>query len=89
MTEEEVADMPDDKELNVIIENLCNSKAGEFRMLGYEQVTGRDIWECVNDKYHKTGVPALHKVVNDILSLKTNQFMNWMTLRVYRGDPLL
>lgn len=80
---------PDENELNKVIENLCNSKAEEFRMLGYEHVTGREIWDCVNDKYHKTGVPALHKVVNDILSLKATQFMNWMTLRVYRGDPLL
>jgi hypothetical protein len=89
MTEEEIDEIPGGEELNGIIEGLCNSKAGEFRMLGYEQVTGQDIWNCVSDKYHKTGTPALHKIVNDILSLKTTQFMNWMTMRVYRGDPLL
>lgn len=89
MTEEVQDGAPDEQELNALIENLCNSKAAEFRMLGYEHVTGREIWDCVNDKYHKSGVPSLHKVVNDILSLKATQFMNWMTLRVYRGDPLL
>lgn len=88
MTEEIKDDIPDDEELNGLIENLCKSKAEEFRMLGYEHVTGQDIWECVSDKYQKTGVPALHKIVNDILSLKTTQFMNWMTLQVYRGNPL-
>lgn len=75
-------------ELNRTIEELCGSKAEEFRMLGYEQVTGEDIWNCVSDKYHKTGRPPLHRVVNDILSLKVTQFMNWMTMNIYRGTHL-
>ena len=74
-------------ELNEIIENLCNSKSDEFIKLGYEHVTGKNIWDCISDKYQKTGYPALHQVVNDILSLKTTQFMNWMTMRAYKGAP--
>lgn len=74
-----------DEELNVMIESLCQSKAEEFRMLGYEHVEGQEIWACVSDKYHKTGQPALHQIVNDILSLKVTQFMNFMTLNAYRG----
>jgi hypothetical protein len=74
-------------ELNEVIENICNSKAEEFRMLGYEHVTGREVWECVSDKYHKLGTPPLHKIVNDILSLKVTQFMNWMTMSIYKTDP--
>ncbi|MDQ1912432.1 post-transcriptional regulator [Paenibacillus sp. GD4] len=73
-----------DEELNRTIEEICLSKAQEFRMLGYEQVSGMDIWECVSDKYHKTGMPPLHRVVNDILSLKVTQFMNWMTISMYK-----
>lgn len=72
-------------ELNAMIEDLCESKAEEFRLLGYENVTGLDIWECVSEPYHKTGQPALHQIVNDILSLKVTQFMNYMTLNAYRG----
>lgn len=68
------------------VEDLCNSKAEEFRLIGYEHVTGEEIWECIQDKYAKTGMPALHRVVNDILSLKSTQFMNWMTLSVLRDD---
>ncbi|MDF2934857.1 MAG: post-transcriptional regulator [Paenibacillaceae bacterium] len=75
----------DEAKLNAMIEELCISKAKEFRLIGYEHVTGEDIWDCVNEKYKKNGDPALHKVVNDILSLKSTQFMNWMTLSVYRG----
>lgn len=75
-------------DLNVVIEDMCRSKAEEFRMLGYEHVTGQEIWECVSDKYHKTGVPPLHRVVNDILSLKVTQFMNWMTMSIYKDRPI-
>lgn len=76
----------DNEELNIMIEQLCLSKAEEFKLLGYEHVSGKEIWNCVNDKYKK-GTPALHQIVNDILSLKTTQFMNWMTMSAYKGIP--
>jgi hypothetical protein len=80
--------MLSEEQLNIVVEELCISKAEEFSMLGYENVTGREIWECINDRY-KEGTPLLHEVVNDILSLKTTQYMNWMTMNVvYRGAPL-
>jgi hypothetical protein len=72
-------------ELNEMIEGLCNSKAEEFRMIGYEHVTGREVWDCVSDKYEKKGYPPLHQIVNDILSLKSTQFMNWMTMSIYKN----
>lgn len=83
--EEEAEVVLSDLELNEIIENLCLSKVEEFVLLGYEHVTGKEIWDCVSDKYRKTGVPSLHQIVNDILSLKSTQFMNWMTISMYRG----
>ncbi|OBR65813.1 hypothetical protein A7K91_17410 [Paenibacillus oryzae] len=67
------------------IEELCCSKAEEFRMLGYEHVAGKDVWECVSARYAKTGQPALHRIVNDILSLKATQFMNALTLNAMKG----
>ncbi len=73
-------------DMNRMIEELCESKAEEFRLLGYEQVTGADIWECVSDGYRKTGMPPLYAVVNDILSLKVTQYMNFITLNLYRGE---
>lgn len=71
------------EELNEVIEQLCHSKAKEFRMFGYEQVTGEDIWHCVSSRYTE-GIPALYKVVNDILSLKSTTFMNWLTMQIYK-----
>jgi len=75
------------EELDVMIEELCNSKAEEFWLLGYEHVDGKEIWDCVNAKYAKTGQPELHQLVNDILSLKITQFMNFMTLSAFKGNP--
>ncbi|MFX3634876.1 MAG: post-transcriptional regulator [Candidatus Pristimantibacillus sp.] len=75
-----------DEELSEVFEQLCLSKAEEFQLIGYEHVTGKEVWECVNSKYIKTGQPELHQVVNDILSLKVTKFMNFMTLSAYRGN---
>lgn len=83
----ELAD-PDElteEELNKVIEQLCNSKAEEFRLIGYEHVEGREIWDCVSEQYNKTGTPSLNRIVNDILSLKVTKFMNWMTISAYKG----
>lgn len=88
MSEHDSAAGPEleEAELNRMIEQLCESKAEEFRLLGYEQVQGPDVWECVSDKYYKKGTPPLHEIVNDILSLKVNQYMNFITLNLYRGE---
>ncbi|GAB6990922.1 post-transcriptional regulator [Paenibacillus pini] len=73
-------------ELEGAIESMCQSKAEEFRLVGYEHVTSKDIWECVSSKYEKSGVPPLHQLVNDILSLKVLSFMNYMTISAYKGS---
>lgn len=86
--EDDAAEALEENELNEMIENLCNSKAEEFRMLGYEHVTGREVWECVSDKYEKKGYPPLHEMVNDILSLKVTQLMNYMTMSIYKKAQL-
>ncbi|WP_338134648.1 post-transcriptional regulator [Staphylospora marina] len=72
-----------EKELMRCIEDLCNSKAAEFRMYGYENVTGEQIWACVSENYRR-GWPRLNRLVNDIMSLKANRFMNWLMLSVYK-----
>ncbi|MBD3917792.1 hypothetical protein H8B09_03435 [Paenibacillus sp. PR3] len=69
-----------------MVQTLCESKAEEFRLIGYEHVEAEEVWTCVSSKYSKNGVPALHAVVNDILSLKATTFMNQMTLNAYRGS---
>ncbi|AJS57538.1 hypothetical protein UB51_02500 [Paenibacillus sp. IHBB 10380] len=78
---EEISNM----QFDVDIQMMCKSKAEEFRLIGYEHVTGKDIWTCVSSKYAKEGIPPLYKLANDILSLKVTSFMNFMTMSAYRG----
>lgn len=61
---------------------LCESKAEEFDLLGYENVTAEDVWECVTAAYKE--IPPLHRLVNDILSLKPTKYMNWLMLQMYK-----
>ncbi len=75
------------EERNEIIERLCSSKAEELQLLGYEHVTSKDVWQCVSARYVKQGEPQLHQLVSDILSLKPTQFMNYLMLSAYKGDP--
>ncbi|WP_047151235.1 post-transcriptional regulator [Aneurinibacillus tyrosinisolvens] len=63
---------------------LCRLKAQELSALGYEEIAEEEIWRCVSEKYKE--IPALHKVVNDILSLKPGRFMNWMTMQAFKGN---
>lgn len=67
------------------IEELCNSKAEEFCFYGYENITGEQIWACVSDNYRR-GWPRLNRLVNDIMSLKANRFMNWLMISVYKAE---
>lgn len=69
------------------IRQLCADKAAEFALYGYENVTSEEIWLCVSEAYSET-LPSLHRLVNDILSLKVTKFMNWMTLKAYKGIDL-
>lgn len=69
------------------IEQLCESKSEEFALMGYEHVTGKEIWLCVSSKYNGD-LPSINRLVNDILSLKVTTFMNWMTLNAYKGINL-
>ncbi|GAB2672667.1 post-transcriptional regulator [Paenibacillus thermoaerophilus] len=72
------------EELASGLADLCRSKAEEFRLLGYEAVTPEDIWDCVRER-HKGELPPIHRLVNDILSLKVTQWMNWITMGALKG----
>lgn len=75
-----------EEELMSTIEMVCLSKVEEMHLIGYEYVTSDDIWNCVSSKYEKEGVPSLHQLVNDILSLKATALMNYMTISAYKGS---
>jgi len=83
MSEEQQEPLLSGAEMNEMIEQMCTSKAQEFQMMGYEQVTGEDVWKCISAKY-KRELPPLHRLVNDILTLKATAFMNWLMMETYK-----
>ncbi len=72
------------QELFAEVRSLCESKAEEFALLGYDNVTAGDVWECVCSSYKM--MPAMHQLVNDILSLKVTKYMNWLMIQMYKNS---
>jgi hypothetical protein len=62
---------------------LCEVKAEEFRWMGYDEVTGADIWQCVLQLTQ--GRRPLHQMVATILGLQPGQFMHYATLSAWQG----
>ncbi|MDO3409003.1 post-transcriptional regulator [Saccharibacillus sp. CPCC 101409] len=75
------------EDLTEAVIELCRGKAEEFQYLGYEQATWEDVWHCVNGKYAGRQEPPLHRIVNDILTLRVNGFMNYLTLAALKEAP--
>lgn len=62
---------------------ICEAKAEEFRLLGYEKVTGPQVWECAVSRIK--GRVALHDLVGTVLGLQVQQFMTFTTMNAYKG----
>jgi hypothetical protein len=73
-----------DEETRVQIMALCQSKAEEFALIGYDKVVKEDIWRYFEHRY-KGQYPPLHRLVNEILGLKVTAYMNWATINAYKG----
>lgn len=75
------------EDLTEAVIELCRRKADEFHFLGYEHTTWEDVWQCVNRKYAGRQDPPLHRIVNDILTLRTDGMMNYLTLAALKEAP--
>lgn len=69
--------------LQVVIE----SKLDEFRMLGFDTVGEDDLWECLEKTIwrKKEGEPKLFQLVEDILSLTVNDYMNYIRIEAFKS----
>lgn len=65
------------------IQRLCEVKAEDFHLLGYGEVQPQEIWDCVKSSFK--GQLRLHDLVAAVMGLQVGKFMNWMTMRAYRG----
>jgi hypothetical protein len=58
-------------------------KKEEFQLLGYEQVTIDEIWDCLFYKKWKKlkEEKKLFEIVNDILTLSVSEYMTYITVQ--------
>ncbi|OWA36534.1 hypothetical protein B9G55_00110 [Saccharibacillus sp. O16] len=75
-------------ELTEAVIELCRFKAEELRYLGYQRTTWEDVWQCVNAKYAGRQDPPLHRIVNDVLTLRADGLMNYLTIAALKEAPL-
>lgn len=69
------------------LEPALTSKREEFAMLGYKEVTNKDIWEFLKKKKWKKPKDdiRLYEISADILSAKVHDYMNFATVEAYRS----
>jgi hypothetical protein len=58
-------------------------KKDEFHLLGYEEVTIEQLWDCLLHKKWKKlkEEKKLFEIVNDILTLSVSEYMTYMTVQ--------
>lgn len=72
-----------------IVNVVLDSKVSELLMMGYSEASRADVWKCLSegvwgDKPSK----KLYEVVQDILHLKPNDYMNYLTVNAFKEDDL-
>lgn len=67
------------------------SKLDEFHLLGYNGATTDEIWDCLLARMKRNNDLEdiqLHRLVNEIMRLSTNEYMNWLTIHAYKGTDM-
>ncbi len=74
------------KEIGIVID----SKVREFHIIGYRAATHQEVWDCLLEAVWE-GEPELYiyEVVQDVLSLKGNTYMNFLTKNTYVDQDLM
>jgi len=73
-----------------LIHRVIESKAAEFRLLGYGDATTEAVWNCLLKKvWRKEKVMKLHQVVEDVFHLSGHHYMSYITMETYQSDDLM
>jgi hypothetical protein len=74
------------RQLRTKMQPAIKSKLEEFQLMGYGHIQENQIWEYLeNKKWKKEGQgKMLHQVINDILTLKAGDIINFMTMQSYK-----
>ncbi|WP_241735338.1 post-transcriptional regulator [Anoxybacillus flavithermus] len=64
------------------------SKVDELKLLGYEQATIEDVWNCLMVKKWKKNKEEkrLFELVNDVLSLRASDYMAYVVQKEQKHD---
>ena len=68
------------------VQPACASKLAEFRLLGYDSVTEKDLWEyLVKKKWKKEQEEKqLYQLIQEILSVKVSDYISFATIEAYK-----
>jgi hypothetical protein len=67
------------------VKPAMKSKLEEFELLGYGHIEEKEIWDYLKKKRWKKEEKPLHQVVNDILTLKQGDIINFMAMESYKN----
>ncbi|WP_088072488.1 post-transcriptional regulator [Gottfriedia luciferensis] len=66
---------------------VIDSKLDEFKMLGFDTVSEDELWECLEKTLwrKKEEEAKLFQLVEDILSLTVNDYMNYIRIESFKS----
>lgn len=72
------------------LEPVIQSKIEEFHLLGYDRISDDELWECMLNKVwkkkQKVKDKMLHQLVEDVLGLSINDYMNYLAMEARKGN---
>lgn len=69
---------------------FLKSKLEEFYLCGYDQFSEEELWTfLITKKWKKIEEVKLHRLVEDIMSVKAADFMNYTTIEFYKKESWL
>lgn len=69
-----------------LVKPAMDSKLEEFELIGYGHIQEKEVWDYLENKRWKKEEEEkpLHQVVNDILTLKPGDVINFMAMESYK-----
>jgi hypothetical protein len=63
------------------------SKLEEFQLMGYKKISEPQLWDFLTKKKWKKAKDEikLHEVIQDIMSVKVSEYMNFATVEAYKA----
>ncbi|MBD8069320.1 post-transcriptional regulator [Bacillus sp. PS06] len=69
------------------VKPALKSKLEEFILYGYDSVTEEELWQylCKKKWKRERETKLLYQIVNDILSVKIGEYMNYATVEAFKS----